>query len=156
MVRSIYSETGFSRSALFLLVVADFVLLNNVVLLTFINQGSLVVLFQLVHILTITFGFIVMVYGRRARVMLNILLYIYITAVLLDAVSLLMRAALFVKAWSSTENECNTIRQQVIMYWQIFLLSVVDGFGAHFADRLRVCYAEEVRTLEALKDANEV
>ena len=155
MTRSVYSETGFARSALFLLVVADLVLVDNVAWISFVSQGSIVVLLQLMHIFTIAFGFIVLVYGRRARVMLNILLYMYITAVLLDVVSLLLRAVLFVRAWSDV-NECNTIRQQLVMCWQIFLLSVVDGLGAHFADRLRLCYADELRTLEALKDANEV
>lgn len=154
MTRSSYSGAASARSALILLAVADLFVLENIVAVTVVGEGtlsSLTFLLQLPHLFTILVALLTVAYNRRARLILKVLFAVFVIAFLFDTFALVLHAIFVYKATTALE-----VRRQLVYCLQLFGMLLIDALGAHFVERLRYCYTEEEEALRALTPTTDV
>lgn len=154
MGRSLYSGAAAARSALAVLAIFDLILLENIVTVTIVGDGtlsSLAFLLQLPHLLTILAAALTVAYNRRARVILKVLFGLYAVAFLFDTFALVLHAIFVYKASTAIE-----VRRQLMYCLQLFGMLLVDALGAHFVERLRYCYAEEEEAVRIVTPTSDV
>lgn len=150
--RSQYSGSAAARSALLCLATLEFLLVENLIIGLSLGGESMFAtlsfILQLPHLVTIVACVVIVWYNRRARALITMLLVAYVVAIVCDVLGVVAHAIFAYKATDAQDT-----RRHVLFCFVLFLLVLLDALGAHFADRLRDCYAEETANIESFKTA---